>query len=89
MQLRNRRVHAYRQRLLKAVHTAALLDMELGKDYLWRFKVFESVKYEHIVLQFWRKLDSFYPDKAFIEPLAQSPKTAASKDPLKLPMSNL
>ena len=37
----------------------ALLDDFRNMDFMWRFDVFQSVSFDEMVFQFWRKLDSF------------------------------
>lgn len=37
------------------------------KDYKWRNEIYDSVSYDKMMIQFWRRLDSFYPDKSFLK----------------------
>lgn len=59
--IRNTQVYNYRLRLLDTINQAGPLDWH------WRLKVYDSVSYSQMLCQFWRPLDSFYPDKAFID----------------------
>lgn len=63
------RVYSYRKQLLRDVSNAAELDIELNKNWHWRYERFEAVAFNDMVHKFWRPLDSFYPNKDFIEPL--------------------
>lgn len=68
MLVRNMFVYRYRGRLLEEVSDAAKHDIRAGKDYVWRYEAYSSVGYDTMMWRFWRKLDSFYPDKSFIDP---------------------
>lgn len=64
---RNSAVHRYRSRLLDTLAEAAYEDLHNKvKDWHWRFDVFNSASYNMMVIKFWKPLDSFYPDKAFL-----------------------
>lgn len=63
--VRNALVLRYRTNLLDKVSTLAESDAD--GDWEWRFETLESVSYDEMVLKFWKPLDSFYPDKSFIE----------------------
>jgi hypothetical protein len=65
---RNSRVHAYRMRLLGDLHEAALADIATGRPWEWRYRAFEAVSYDRMVLTFWRPLTSFYRDRSFTDP---------------------
>lgn len=64
--VRNALVLRYRTNLLDKVSTLA--QSEAYGAWEWRFDVFESVPYYEMVFKFWKPLDSFYPDKSFIQP---------------------
>ena len=63
--IRNRGVYQYRMALLANVSRANLRDIDAGRPWRWRYDVFDSVSYNTMVWQFWRRFDSFYPDQSF------------------------
>ena len=65
---RNSRVHKYRKQLVDQIRVAAEDDAMSGRNADWRWDVFESVSYDTMIVQFWRPLRTFYPNKAFITP---------------------
>ena len=74
MMFRNKKVYQYSNKILDQVSIAAKSDISKGRNFEWRYNAFNSVSYVEMVNQFWRKLDSFYPDKSFIDPKAKEPK---------------
>lgn len=56
---RNDQVAAYRQAIIDRVFSFS--------DYKWRNDVYKSVSYNDMVYKFWKPLDSFYPDKTFLQ----------------------
>lgn len=62
---RNSEVHLYRMELLKKIELI-VLDEEVGSSWEWRIAEFKKVNYDEMVYKFWKPLDSFYPDKKFI-----------------------
>lgn len=71
IQRRNDRVLQFRTELINAVRRAAETDASLGKEYDWRYEALleamHAVTYEQMLYKFWRRLDSFYPDRSFTE----------------------
>lgn len=69
--VRNERVYTYRQNLLNQIYVASMRDIwdygDSPRDWNWRHEVYNSVSYNEMVFKFWRRLDSFYPDKSFIK----------------------
>lgn len=66
---RNGEVRRYRQFLLSQIERAVTLDaLEGFDDYQWRLDAYEAVSYARMVVQFWRNIESFYPDLGFIRP---------------------
>lgn len=64
---RNRMVYNYRHNIVDAIHHLNKVDHENGIPYDgWRYEVYEAVSYDAMVYKFWKRLDSFYPDKSFI-----------------------
>lgn len=68
MMHRNNKVYRYRQAILGMVSHCASEDIQSGRPWEWRYQVLYSATYDEMMSKFWRKLDSFYPDKSFIEP---------------------
>lgn len=68
MLLRNKRLGAFRLRMLDAINVAGAIDLEAGRDWRWRYEAFNAVPYEKMLYRFWREFDDFYPDKRFLEP---------------------
>ena len=64
--IRNNNVLEYRSSLLEKVGKLARQDIVEGKEWMWRYDVFDSVDYSKMVHQFWKRLDAFYPDKSFL-----------------------
>lgn len=69
--VRNDAVFRYRNGLLDLIGDAIDVDFSvpnIGRvDFDWRYKAFQAVPYNAMVLQFWRPLKSFYPDMSFTE----------------------
>ena len=67
---RNQHVFDYRSFLLDQVSNCAEKDIAEGRfdDWRWRYDEREAVSYKYMLRQFWRPLDSFYPNKEFITP---------------------
>jgi hypothetical protein len=66
---RNERVFRFRGELLAAIHQAIEQDFAHGLyfNWQWRYTAFDAVSYDDMVRQFWRPMESFYPDRRFIE----------------------
>jgi hypothetical protein len=72
---RNTRVYEYRTRLVHGAHDAYREEIrDDGRYDPWRYHAFERVTYNRMLFQFWRKMDSFYPDKSFLDPKARNHK---------------
>lgn len=65
--IRNGVVYRYRNRLIQQVSEAAKADIGRGHYWFWRYDAYNEVSYDEMVWQFWRKCDSFYPDRRFLE----------------------
>ena len=63
--VRNNQVYDYRNELVNQISIAAKQD--LSKDWEWRYDVLDSIGYSHMVLKFWKPLNSFYLDTSFIK----------------------
>jgi hypothetical protein len=63
MYFRNEAVLRYRMYLVDCVFA--------HRDYQWRRDVYDRVSYNEMMFKFWKPLDSFYPDKSFIETQSQ------------------
>lgn len=57
---RNVCVHRYQMRICRQVSDRAKEDIYAGRPWEWRYRMLNAVKYETMLLQFWRPLDSFY-----------------------------
>lgn len=68
---RNSRVYKYRTRLLREVGEVSKSEARSLQPWQWRFQALEAVSYREMVFKFWRPLDSFYPDKSFLDPDAK------------------
>lgn len=64
---RMKRVAMYRLSLLDKIDQCASADLLDGRDYKWRYDMFNSVSFEEMCNKPWKSLDSFYPDKSFLE----------------------
>ena len=74
---RARRVRDYRIDLVHRVAKACETDVAHGHtSYKWRWDAFDAVSFDQMVYS-WRSLDSFYPDRSFLEPLPSSKKEGA------------
>ena len=77
---RNNAVYGYRADLLAKVSRAARSDINQGRPgWEWRYDAFQAVDYNRMVWCFWRPLDSFYPDRSFVDPEATSPREAVDR----------
>lgn len=73
MSLRNFAVADYRRKILFKIDAACRDDIFSGREWQWRFDDYDTVSYDDMMRQFWRPLDSFYADSAFITVGAQGP----------------
>ncbi len=64
---RNYLVYKYRTQLIDQLCGAGNEDIKFGRDPSWREKEFNKVSYCGMVYEFWKPLDSFYPDKSFLK----------------------
>jgi hypothetical protein len=67
-------VFNYRQKVLKVLSACCSHDIDLGRDWRWRWDLYEQVSFSKMVYCFWRRISSFYPDKAMVDPDATGPK---------------
>lgn len=65
--VRNTYVLFYRIDLAQKVYEASNHDLDQGRPWFWRWNTLKSVPQLEMVFRFWKPLDSFYPDKSFIE----------------------
>ena len=63
--VRNEMVYCYRRTMLQDVSRAARADIAEGREWQWRYDVYDGVSYDTLVWKFWRRFDSFYPDQSF------------------------
>lgn len=68
MLIRNEMVYKYRISLIHKIAEMGDKDIRAGKDPRWRWEYFHRVDYDTMVYKFWKPLDSFYKNKAFIKP---------------------
>lgn len=71
MLLRNDQIAVYRMHMIDQVSLCAKRDMLLNRNWQWRYEIYEAVSYQKMMRQFWKRLDSFYPDKRFLNPEAK------------------
>lgn len=64
--LRNMQVFDYLNALNDLVYEQSKKDIRNNRDPSWRRKVLNSVKYDEMLFKFWKPLESFYPNKSFI-----------------------
>ena len=77
---RNTTVYLYRMHLLRQVSEAAHADIyENHQPFEWRYRTLMSVSYEEMFRRFWRPIDSFYPDRNFLDPTATAPEEADNR----------
>lgn len=61
-------VYRFRMKLIDQVYYACIKDIRKGKAYnRYRWERLDEVSFDEMVLKFWKRLDSFYPDKSFLE----------------------
>jgi len=61
---RNERVFKYRMGVLSKVSEKAKLDIINNRtDWRRHYNIFERVKYNEMLLKFWRSFDSFFPEE--------------------------
>lgn len=73
---RNYKVANYRRDLIEKMYQASVNDID-AKTYIfaWRQEIYHSVSYNDMLFKFWKPLDSFYPDKSFLEPKSRHGQT--------------
>lgn len=66
---KNSHVYNYRASLIKKIDAASSNDIDEGRDYKWRWDVFDSVKYDEMMSlrNIFKSPESFYPDQTFTE----------------------
>lgn len=57
---RNNAVYKEKQRVLKIVSRLAQEDIDSGKAWLERYRVYNQVSYYSMLLKFWKPVRSFY-----------------------------
>lgn len=62
---RNNQVYKYRTDLIDKIYSFP--------DWGWRAKVFRSVSYDEMMVNPFRSLSTYYPDKSFIGPAKETP----------------
>lgn len=65
---RNPAVYHYRMSLISQISVSCYADIDRQEGWMWRYDMFDSVSYSKMILKFWKPLDSFYPNKSFINP---------------------
>ena len=78
---RNKSVLEYRKGIIDQVSAAASSDINRGRfgQWKWRYKAIESESYAEMAWKFWRPLDSFYPDRSFVDPEAIGPQETVDR----------
>lgn len=72
---RNRMVDKYRGQLLYQMGDAIKKDFDSGEmNWRWRFEKYHEVTYYQMLYKFWKPLDSFYKDTAFLRPTQSDSK---------------
>lgn len=61
--VRNSLVFLYLRQLLQEISIVAEKAIEQGKPWQIYYTWFDSASYLEMLLKFWRRLDSFYPDR--------------------------
>lgn len=62
--IRNSVVFSYRTSLLGEISTAVGIDMNNGMwDSEWRYDMYDEVSYDEMMFKFWKRCDSFYPER--------------------------
>lgn len=66
---RSVRVYHYRMWVLDEIMIASDKDFARNHfDFKWRFETMDTVDFNDMMFPLWRRLDTYYPDKSFIEP---------------------
>lgn len=65
---RTTQVYYFRTKLLRSVASAGDIDIRNGKDYIWRFKAYDSVSYDNMMIHFWKPLkpEAWWSDTSFL-----------------------
>lgn len=64
---RNDNVFKYRNHISELMFDAGEDDIENNREWKWRLEIYKTVTYRDMMRKFWKPLDTFYPDKSFIE----------------------
>jgi len=86
--IRNKNALQYKKDLIEKVYYVNISDLSkisnsedlsFYKDMCkWRWKCLEKARYNKMVFEFWKPLDSFYTDKSFIRTLDYKSQNASS-----------
>lgn len=57
---RNEAVYQFRTELLRRISQKADEDIQAGREYEWRYQMFDSITYKDMVMRFWKDLFKFY-----------------------------
>lgn len=64
-------VNTYRQELIDSIHACA--RTEADGQWEWRYRVYRSVSFDRMMMQFYKPLSWFYPDDGFSKCRAADP----------------
>lgn len=60
---RNARVNKERLRILTAIGAAAQTDIEAGRDWMWRYEMFNNApSHVRMVMEIWKPVSSYLPE---------------------------
>jgi len=68
------KVYLYRKEIIDRIYTCSDRDIEMNRNWEWRYDVYHEVSLDNMIFRFWKRLDSFYPDKSFLEMNATKPE---------------
>ena len=62
MAVRNNKVYKERLRVLNIISKLAEKNVNMGKDFAWRYDEFESIPYNKMFYEFWKPVSSYFAD---------------------------
>jgi len=65
------RVHTFRMKLLAQISKLGDRDIGAGREWRWRYDLYEAVSFEEHVFKFWRPADSFHDIGTMLGPVQE------------------
>lgn len=83
MSIRSDWVFRYRRELLNRICAAAIIDIHCQCVWTWRYEAYNRVPHWKMILFFWRRISSFYPNQSFADPTIRGPRMQCVEELIK------